>query len=277
MAEWYYAQNDEQLGPVTATALKEMAQQGRLRPEDLIWREGMQRWAPANKVRGLFSASEIDKRSPEAPPVAAGAAALAEAMLAGGAAEALVDEEETAIDALPLANQEESKLQLPLLGAPDNAAAARGDSNELVVFEPAGPPARAAASPAPRRVVEAEVEPDDRASRTSDTKRLRVDVPGSSAQRMSRSVALFLQTFLWVSCLLVIVAGGAIYVATLVMTRDAAMRLAASGVYATCVVAAYFLASGTQRLCHVLSQWFVADVEVKQRRNVRDRNWKRFQ
>jgi hypothetical protein len=270
MAEWYYAQNDEQLGPVTATALKQMAQQGRLRRDDLIWREGMQRWAPAHKVRGLFL-DDGEKPSGEAvvePPRVA-----LDAVGVNGAAIPAVDEEETAIDALPLANQEESKLQLPELGTPD--VAGPSDSNEFVVFEPASSPPRTAESPPARRAVEPEAEP--RASKTSDTKKLRVDVPVGGSERVSRSVALFVQTFLWVSCLLVIVGGGAIYVVTLVMSPDASSRLAASGVYATCVVAAYFLASGTQRLCHVLGQWFVADVEVKQRRNVRERNWKRFQ
>jgi hypothetical protein len=273
MAEWYYAQNDEQLGPVTGAALKEMAVQGRLRRDDLIWREGMPRWAPAHKVRGLFP-EESGARSdtpatkpslvpPSAPPTVNGAGAQ------------LVDEEETAIDALPLANQEESKLQIPVLGTPVGDAGARSDSNELVVFEPISPPPRVAESPAVRRAIEPEPEP--RTPATSDTKRLRVDVPPGGSQRWSRSLALFVQTFLWVSCLLVIVAGGVVYVATLVMSREAGTRMAASAVYATCVVAAYFLASGTQRFCHVLGQWFVADVQVKQRRGVRERNWKRFQ
>ncbi len=273
MAEWYYAQNDEQLGPVTATALKHMAQQGRLRRDDLIWREGMPRWAPAHKVRGLFP-GEGDKPAADVPVDEPPPTTVVESTSANGAADPLVDEEETAIDALPLANQEESKLQLPMLDAPEDAGTARGDSNEFVVFEPAASP-RPAESPPARRVIEREV--DEPAAQPSDSKKLRVDVPASGAPRMSRSIALFLQTFLWVSCLLVIVAGGAIYLATLIMTVEASSRLAASGVYATCVLASYFLASGTQRLCHVLGQWFVADVEVKQRRNVRERNWKRFQ
>jgi hypothetical protein len=249
-----------------------MAQQGRLRREDLIWREGMQRWAPAHKVRGLF---------PDAGEKGAGDAVVGPPRVVveppgiNGAAVPAVDEEETAIDALPLANQEESKLQLPELGTPDNGAGVSADSNEFVVFEPASSPPHTAESPPARRTAEPDAEP--RAAKTSDTKKLRVDVPAGGSQHVSRSVALFLQTFLWVSCLLVIVGGGVIYVATLVISRDAASRLAASGVYATCVVAAYFLASGTQRLCHVLGQWFVAEVDVKQRRNVRERNWKRFQ
>lgn len=276
MAEWYYAQNDEQLGPVSAAALREMAVQGRLRPHDLIWREGMQRWAPAHKVRGLFPTGDDELGSPAASPaMPATCPSPAGEPHTNGAAAALAGEEETAIDALPLANPEESKLQLPMLGAPENSPAARGDSNELVVFEPTGPPPRAADGPVQKRPAEPVM--DDVVSRTGDTKRLRIDAPGASMQRATRSAALFVQTFLWVSTLLVIVAGGVIYVVTLVLAREGSARLAASAVYATCVVAAYFLASATQRFSHVLSQWFVTDVEVQQRRTVRERNWKRFQ
>jgi hypothetical protein len=55
MAEWYYAQNNQQQGPVSATELKQMAAAGELRPADLIWREGMQDWIPASSAKGLFS------------------------------------------------------------------------------------------------------------------------------------------------------------------------------------------------------------------------------
>lgn len=54
MAEWYYAQNNQQKGPVSAAELKQMAVSGELRPGDLVWREGMQDWTPAASTRGLF-------------------------------------------------------------------------------------------------------------------------------------------------------------------------------------------------------------------------------
>lgn len=53
--QWYYTQGDEERGPVSYIGLKALAEQGKLRPSDLLWREGMEAWEPANKVgEGLF-------------------------------------------------------------------------------------------------------------------------------------------------------------------------------------------------------------------------------
>src|SRR5712691_6240296 len=57
MAEvlWYYARNDQQFGPVSATELKQLVDAGRLSPDDLLWREGMDAWTTAINLRGLFT------------------------------------------------------------------------------------------------------------------------------------------------------------------------------------------------------------------------------
>jgi hypothetical protein len=55
--DWYFARNDEQRGPHSSAELKELAAIGDLRPTDLVWREGMPEWVPANKVKGLFAES----------------------------------------------------------------------------------------------------------------------------------------------------------------------------------------------------------------------------
>jgi hypothetical protein len=54
-AIWYYAQDDREHGPVTAAYIAGMARTGKLRPEDLVWREGMEDWRPARSIKGLFS------------------------------------------------------------------------------------------------------------------------------------------------------------------------------------------------------------------------------
>ncbi len=105
----------------------------------------------------------------------------------------------------------------------------------------------------------------------------RVDVPQATRANLAAGVALFLQTFTWVSCLLVILVGGVVYVWSLVMTADPSDRLAASGVYAALVVASYFLARSTERVCRVLGQWFGVSSDAKTRRTMRERNWSRFQ
>lgn len=53
--QWYYARNDEQFGPVSATDLHQLADAGRLSPDDLLWREGMDAWTTAINLRGLFA------------------------------------------------------------------------------------------------------------------------------------------------------------------------------------------------------------------------------
>ena len=52
-AGWYYSENGKQAGPVTGDALRQMASEGRLKPQDLVWREGMGDWKPAASVAEL--------------------------------------------------------------------------------------------------------------------------------------------------------------------------------------------------------------------------------
>jgi hypothetical protein len=61
--QWYYARNEQQFGPVSASELKQLADAGRLAPDDLLWREGMEQWATAVNLRGLF-ASELEADTP---------------------------------------------------------------------------------------------------------------------------------------------------------------------------------------------------------------------
>jgi hypothetical protein len=67
-AEWFYGKDNTQHGPISAAELKQLAQDGRLKPADLVWREGMGEWIAASKVKGLFD------DSPAAPPQARPAA-----------------------------------------------------------------------------------------------------------------------------------------------------------------------------------------------------------
>ncbi len=53
--EWHYTQNGQQTGEtVTDAQLKALAVAGQLKPEDLVWKEGMPNWVPARSVKGLF-------------------------------------------------------------------------------------------------------------------------------------------------------------------------------------------------------------------------------
>lgn len=52
--QWYYAQAGQKYGPVSSAKLKDLAASGQLGSSDLVWKDGMAKWAPANKVKGLF-------------------------------------------------------------------------------------------------------------------------------------------------------------------------------------------------------------------------------
>jgi uncharacterized RDD family membrane protein YckC len=47
---WYYAQDNQQLGPVTLEALRGMVASGQVGAADLVWTQGMAQWQPARSV-----------------------------------------------------------------------------------------------------------------------------------------------------------------------------------------------------------------------------------
>src|SRR2546423_8781814 len=54
-SEWYYSHDGARHGPISTDQLKDLAAAGRLRPNDLVWKEGMENWTPAAKVKGLLA------------------------------------------------------------------------------------------------------------------------------------------------------------------------------------------------------------------------------
>ena len=71
-AEWYYTRDNERLGPVTMEQLMQLASTNKLGGTDLIWKDGMPSWAPANSVLGIFGGS-----NPAAAPAAVAPTAAA--------------------------------------------------------------------------------------------------------------------------------------------------------------------------------------------------------
>ena len=64
-AQWYYTQNGQQQGPVTAQTIKEKAQSGELLPTDRLWKDGLKDWVAADSLPGLkFSASNTVTAAP---------------------------------------------------------------------------------------------------------------------------------------------------------------------------------------------------------------------
>jgi hypothetical protein len=54
MPQWYYAQGDQQLGPISDAEIKRLVAEGKVRPQDEVWCEGMPDWKAAGDVRELF-------------------------------------------------------------------------------------------------------------------------------------------------------------------------------------------------------------------------------
>lgn len=65
-SEWFHSHHGRKLGPFTARQLRERADAGELRPEDLVLKEGTGRWVAAHTLKGLF---------PDPPPAPAPAPA----------------------------------------------------------------------------------------------------------------------------------------------------------------------------------------------------------
>ncbi len=57
--QWHYGRNGQQFGPVTAQQLKQLVVSGQLQQTDLVWKQGMAQWVPAQNIKGLtFAALE---------------------------------------------------------------------------------------------------------------------------------------------------------------------------------------------------------------------------
>ena len=59
--EWYYAEDGEQLGPTSSDEIRRLATAGKIEPDDLVWREGMDDWLPAGEIPGLLVAKKKPK------------------------------------------------------------------------------------------------------------------------------------------------------------------------------------------------------------------------
>jgi hypothetical protein len=49
---WYYAENNERRGPIEDSAFTELVRNGTVKPETLVWREGMANWQPYAQASG---------------------------------------------------------------------------------------------------------------------------------------------------------------------------------------------------------------------------------
>lgn len=71
--DWYYENGGTRHGPVAPAALKQLADSGSIRPDTLVWRQGMPQWAPAKAVKGLFATTAAPAPTPSPSPAPAAA------------------------------------------------------------------------------------------------------------------------------------------------------------------------------------------------------------
>lgn len=69
-AEWYLAREGQQFGPLSEAELNKLVEFGHVRPDDLLWYEGLADWKPAETVLPAFAARAEPPASPHPPPQA---------------------------------------------------------------------------------------------------------------------------------------------------------------------------------------------------------------
>lgn len=69
--DWYYAEEGQQKGPVTETEFHSLVQQGIIKGDTLVWREGMESWRPYEQMTGATVAATAPSSADEATAAAA--------------------------------------------------------------------------------------------------------------------------------------------------------------------------------------------------------------
>ena len=61
---WHLSKDGEKFGPYSSQDLADLGKDGRISADMLVWREGMEKWQPASKVKGL----QVTPVAPAPPP-----------------------------------------------------------------------------------------------------------------------------------------------------------------------------------------------------------------
>ena len=88
--QWYCNRGPQRFGPFSSAQLKQLAAKGKLRPSDLIWKEGMPQPVAAGQAKALFTHATAEKKSAtgETPSMPRRAAATAPTMRTAGGKDA---------------------------------------------------------------------------------------------------------------------------------------------------------------------------------------------
>src|SRR5215510_9930091 len=80
MSNWFYAANGQQQGPLGDAQLRDLIANGTVRPDTLVWTEGMAGWQKAAEVPGLMASAGGPPARPmggQPPMMGAGMAGMA--------------------------------------------------------------------------------------------------------------------------------------------------------------------------------------------------------
>lgn len=76
MASWFYASEGKQQGPYPEGQFRDLIAQGVVRPDTLVWSEGMAGWQKAAEIPGLMSGGGVPPMMPAGGPPVMGSGAL---------------------------------------------------------------------------------------------------------------------------------------------------------------------------------------------------------
>lgn len=82
---WYYAENNERRGPIEDAAFQTLVNSGTIKPETLVWRDGLSEWIPFSQAAGSVSAAAPITSSPVASPAGSVDAAVTSPVSAAAA------------------------------------------------------------------------------------------------------------------------------------------------------------------------------------------------
>jgi len=69
-AFWYYAHNENRLGPFSSRQIKELAGAGAILLSDTIWKQGIAKGMLACRVKNLFPRANVESLKSVKPPAA---------------------------------------------------------------------------------------------------------------------------------------------------------------------------------------------------------------
>lgn len=58
--EWYYADGNQQKGPISQNELQQLASEGKIADETLVWQKGMAEWTPYDKIAPQLSSGGVN-------------------------------------------------------------------------------------------------------------------------------------------------------------------------------------------------------------------------